>query len=860
MIRSGGAWGGGRVLRARVARCVGAIGSCAIACLLIGPGVSAASPSVPVRPSARPPIVLIGLDGADWQIIDPLIDQGRLPHLAALRQRSARGSLRSEHPMLSPLLWTTIATGRTAADHGIIDFLVADPATGQRVPITSAHRRTRAIWNIASEAGLRAHVVAWWATWPAEEIRGTMVSDRLAYSLFGYRARPEDTVGLISPPAAMERAARLRVDESDITLGDLRRFADFTPADLEAARARIEADAKQGYADPLNHLIRILASTRTYHALARDLARRGDFDLLAIYYQGIDEISHRYAHYIPPRLPWVDEAGFRRFRDVVFRYYEHQDALIGEIVEAAGDDALVMVLSDHGFLSRSDRPDHPPDIELKAGAWHRLYGIFMLAGPGVRLGPLETVGLYDIAPTLIWLLGLPVPSDMPGRPVTAAMDDPTRAHLKVTSIETYETAAPAGPGRPALPATSSEEILARLRSLGYIGGTGGEGIDETAIASPTITNLFNLATVQLQQGQAQEAESSIRAVLERLPEHGPSHALLSECLEARGDLEEALREARTALNLMSRPEGRMVTRYAYLARRLGHLEEAKRFFLRYAQQRPGIGEPWMGLGLIQIHEGEYLSAERSFLRALDLSPRSTGAITGLYNVYERGDRGEETRTAIEAAAARNPDSAPHHALLGLVYSKERRVRQAEAAFRKALEIEPDRDLALAGLGDLMSNDGRIDEARRLLEGAVSRRADQAEVRMALGRVYARLGRLGEATREMAEAARIDPTLSSAHAQYGIILMMQEQPARAIPHLERALDLDPQIYELRIHLAVMYHDLRRFEECEQALREAIAMRPQDPEPRRLLASLYRETGREEEARRAQEELDRIVPRR
>ena len=307
-------------------------------------------------------LLLIGIDGADWQIADPLIQQGRLPNLAQLKKTGAWASLRSTTPMLSPLLWNSMATGRTPIEHGIIDFLVKDPQTGRRVPISSAHRKTKALWNIYSEAGLTSDFIAWWATWPAESIHGHMISDRLDYSLFGFRSTQQDLPGLVSPPEYLATTRSLRVTQDAITLLDLQRFAPFTASDMAAARARITEDPAQAFADPLNHLVRVLASTRTYHAIALDLLARKEQDVLSIYYQGIDEICHRYAHFITPRLDWVDLEDFEKFHDVVARYYEYQDALIGELLKASGKDMTVMVVSDHGFLNGSDRPEYSPNL------------------------------------------------------------------------------------------------------------------------------------------------------------------------------------------------------------------------------------------------------------------------------------------------------------------------------------------------------------------------------------------------------------------------------------------------------------------------------------------------------------------
>ena len=98
----------------------------------------------------------IGLDGLDWEILDPLIEQGRLPHLEGLIENGTRAKLLSISPMLSPVIWTTVATGVEPSRHGIIDFLIEDPDSDQRQPVTSAQRQVPAVWVIGSRSGARA--------------------------------------------------------------------------------------------------------------------------------------------------------------------------------------------------------------------------------------------------------------------------------------------------------------------------------------------------------------------------------------------------------------------------------------------------------------------------------------------------------------------------------------------------------------------------------------------------------------------------------------------------------------------------------------------------------------------------------
>ncbi len=116
-------------------------------------------------------VVVIGIDGADWRVIRPLMERGELPNLSRIVAEGTSGVLRSMEPSASPSLWTTVATGVSPERHGIHGFVVPEPSGGVR-PVTSSMRRTPAFWNILPQFGRRAGVVGWLVTWPAEPIAG----------------------------------------------------------------------------------------------------------------------------------------------------------------------------------------------------------------------------------------------------------------------------------------------------------------------------------------------------------------------------------------------------------------------------------------------------------------------------------------------------------------------------------------------------------------------------------------------------------------------------------------------------------------------------------------------------------------
>ena len=145
---------------------------------------STPGPAAAAEPPAAPKLLLLGVDGASWKVIGPMLASGRLPALERFFRNGAHSrSFETLESGASPLVWTTIATGRTPKDHGIESFVV-ELDNGSMVPVTSSGRKARAIWEIASMHDLSVGVVGYWASWPAERVRGYIVSDHANAALF----------------------------------------------------------------------------------------------------------------------------------------------------------------------------------------------------------------------------------------------------------------------------------------------------------------------------------------------------------------------------------------------------------------------------------------------------------------------------------------------------------------------------------------------------------------------------------------------------------------------------------------------------------------------------------------------------
>ena len=359
--------------------------------------------------AAHPRVMLIGIDGADPAIIERLIAQGKLPTLARLSREGAFGRLRSREPLLSPVVWTTIATGRRPQDHGVLDF-VEVAADGRLVPITSSRRRVPALWNIASQFGHSSGFVGWYASFPIEAVRGFEVSDRLGF----HQVKSERTVqGAAFPP--------------DLVAALQQRFGEPAP-DVTAVRARflsrpdatVTADGERR----LVQLARIHATTEYYRRITPWLQATYRPGLLGMYFEAVDACSHLFMEDAPPRRRQVVDADFDAFSQTVDRCYEYQDEVLADVLALADEDTLTIICSDHGFKSGDWRPDTIGRADQGlAPLWHLQNGVLLLHGASVRAGStIDRATILDIAPTVLHALGIPLARNLPGRALQDVFD------------------------------------------------------------------------------------------------------------------------------------------------------------------------------------------------------------------------------------------------------------------------------------------------------------------------------------------------------------------------------------------------------------------------------------------------------
>jgi len=746
-------------------------------------------------------VVLVGIDGADWQIIDPLVAAGKLPVLARLKKEGAWAGLRSMEPMLSPLLWTTIATGKPPEEHGVVDYFVRDPETGRRSPVSSASRKVKTLWNLFSEAGLQCGVVAWWATWPAEKVNGTLVSDRVAYSPF----TPEEGAklrGAVFPEEYAATVGKLQVGEGQITLKDLQPFVDISRAGMEDALRRAKAHPASASRDPVIHLMRILSAARTYHSLALDLLSRGQPDLLAVYYQAIDEVSHRFAHFAGPKMAMVSDADHRRYRNAVEAIYLDQDRMLGEILSRVDPSSLVLVVSDHGFKSGGGRPrDQPPDVEGQPARWHRPYGIFIASGPMVVPGEKDPLGLLDIAPMVLEAGGLPAAADMPGSVPANLFTASFLASRPRERIATYETGGPREEDFPRaeMDAEAQRAAMAleeNLRSLGYIGGGGPPGGTKADApgerqGSGTAFAHANLAGIHLSKGKLDEAEREARRALEIAPGYLPALVYLAEVYEQQKRYDEALPLARQAAATESpdrQPGIYLLIANLYVS--LGKPQDGIADLSGFLGRRGNESDLHSALGILRLAAGDAAGAERDYRRALALDPLAQEPVKRLFQLEESRGKIETLVPILREALSLNGDSAFHHNWLALVFEQTGRKTEAEQEYRSALRSDPEYVGALVNLGGLLARRREMDEAARLFRRALGRDPRSLEARVGLGAALGIQGKTGEAIRTLEEGRALGLASPSLYNALAMAYYQNRERQKAVAVLKESLRIDP----------------------------------------------------------------------
>ncbi|MDP2315053.1 MAG: alkaline phosphatase family protein [Pseudomonadota bacterium] len=407
-------------------------------------------------------VVVLGLDGLEYTMLDRLIGAGELPHLARLMKEGVRGEMEVTTPIMSPILWTTIASGYPAEVHGIGGW-----TTGRGHSFSGADVQVSRVWDVTSGSDAAVVVSGWLMTWPASPVNGFMLSERFVWSYPMNKDPDEKSVGV-----AVDRAATTFPDSLAARAEPLR------PDDAWVAAHPLAYQVKE-YGAPFHPLLRDETHVRVFESLWPEAGGRFG----GIYLNGADQVSHLYWAYSDPgvqdairkdpaahtaaaqaaskpgrrALPYADGIDVEQLEQAgryVPDYYRYLDTVVGRVWSLLDADTTLVVVSDHGFRVSSAQP-------LINGS-HNDTAVFLAAGRAVKPGKIK-LHIYDVAPTLYALLGLPAASDMPGQVRTDAFDVTPVAPVPTRRLERVAIESGAADG-----GLADQQLRDQLEALGYI--------------------------------------------------------------------------------------------------------------------------------------------------------------------------------------------------------------------------------------------------------------------------------------------------------------------------------------------------------------------------------------------------------
>ncbi|MEM9837128.1 MAG: alkaline phosphatase family protein [Bacteroidota bacterium] len=618
-------------------------------------------------------ILLLGWDAADWKVINPLLAQGLMPNFQKLVDNGTIANLATLDPAFSPMLWTSIATGKRPYKHGVLGFTEPHPNGKDIRPVMSVSRKCKAIWNILSEQEYKTHVTGWWPSHPAEPINGVMISN-FYQNTKGTIDQPWPMPpGTVSPAGKSDEYERYRVHFQEMT-GE--HIVPFVPK---------AAQINQKQQKRLGSIATITAHASSLHAAFTHLLQHEEWDFAALYLDAIDHYCHGFMKYHPPKRPHIAQDEFDYYNYVVTAGYRFHDMMLGRIMELIDEDTLLMLVSDHGFQPDHLRPRDIPNEPAGPAYEHSPYGVLAAMGPGIKKGH-TTFGasLLDITPTLLAAMGLPLGEDMDGRVIQGLFEK----EIPVTTRSTWETE-----GWSPLTVTGDEEnvlgadeAVQQLRDLGYLPKAAEK--DKTKQLKMTRDNCqFNLARAYIDGGKIKLAAE----VLEELHQENPNvpHYMyrLASCYQSLGKLVEA-RAMITALREL----------HAYT---------------------PVV---------LDVMEGALLLGENKAAEAIPLFKRAERAkdfnYQGQINLqlaqcYMQLGRWQEAQWALEKETEIDPHNASAYHLLGMTFLQQKYYDRSVDACLKALELDFNSPNYHLTLGNALFKLGRYESAAQALENAVS---------------------------------------------------------------------------------------------------------------------------------------------
>jgi predicted AlkP superfamily phosphohydrolase/phosphomutase len=361
--------------------------------------------------------LLVGWDAADWEVIKPLMREGKMPVFTEFNHGSVQANLATLDPPISPMLWSSVATSTWPSAHGIHGFTEINDGTVRAVRGSSLTQPT--FWEYLEDNGVPVSTIGWWPSHPAEcskhgglRISNLAASEDLKWIVDG-----------VSPESHQKILASLILQPKDLNPSIIASF--FPNQDIDSSD------------DVVRSVLKITLHAINVHTMATYALDHCKGGHVSVYYDALDHFKHLGMKYMPPRLKGINTQDFDRYKFIIESAYRLHDLFLGKLLEGLDEDGHAIVMSDHGFKNGLDRLAVLPHHAGAPALEHRHYGIFAARGPRVKTEvPPSGMNLLDIAPVVLAMYGLVKPISMKGLVPPGLMEEPD------CLIETLTAASP----------------------------------------------------------------------------------------------------------------------------------------------------------------------------------------------------------------------------------------------------------------------------------------------------------------------------------------------------------------------------------------------------------------------------------
>ena len=269
-------------------------------------------------------VVIIGLDGGTFNVIHPMIEKGELPNLASIMKNGSWSELTSTIPPITLPAWVSFATGMNPAKHGIYYFLSDTHRTYDEGPIVnSTYVKAKSLWQILTENDKKSIVVTVPFTYPPIEVNGVMVSNIKAAQVEKMKSYPPAVIG--------ELVDILKLNE--LRIENLKQIIDSSNNvnDIPSRIAALHKVAVGKIADGTIYLM-----------------DKYNWSFLMTVFQSSDVVQHYFWAHMDKNHPNHKPSEAVKYGSIIFDTYKRIDTAVGKIVEKAGEDAIIIIMSDHG--------------------------------------------------------------------------------------------------------------------------------------------------------------------------------------------------------------------------------------------------------------------------------------------------------------------------------------------------------------------------------------------------------------------------------------------------------------------------------------------------------------------------------